>query len=90
MQGDWKVGDEAQCVKRGYWFRDNVPGPTFMQLYTVVKVVRYKKAKPKEMGLALGFAEFPGLVYCHTCFRKPQPLKADPVERVQMRESVHG
>lgn len=90
MSDDWKPGDQAQCINNKAWFNDGVAGPSLLNIYTVKAVRRYPTSLPGRLRVGLKFAEFPHMLYCHTCFRKPQPLKPDPVERVQMRESVHG
>lgn len=96
MSDDWKPGDEAQCVNDNAWRLNGDKGPSLLNIYTVRKVRRNPKARPGYMKVALSFAEFPGWVYCHTCFRKPPPPKEEfwPVAEKKIimrpREKVDG
>ena len=81
MSDDWKVGDIALCVSCGLGDRDEWvsvdngsggPGPTIGSYSHVEMVGRPISARP-ELGVFLGFAEYPKSLYPSVCFRKVRP-----------------
>ncbi len=81
MSEDWKIGDDAVCVKPDGWYNNDTgqydPGPKFMKTYKVVGVnvwVHHETNEEKEM---LEFEEFPNMAFSSEWFMKPQPLELD-------------